>query len=76
MWQIFHIFTKGKTRNETIYLLAAEISNPTQSNPIHPLIAFAVTSVSDGIVIIIIIIIIQPACFGAGCYIEMATSYH
>ena len=20
--------------------------------------------------------IIQPACFGAGCYIEMATSYH
>ena len=19
---------------------------------------------------------IQPACFGAGCYIEMATSYH
>ena len=22
------------------------------------------------------IIIIQPACFGAGCYIEMATSYH
>ena len=21
-------------------------------------------------------IIFQPACFGAGCYIEMATSYH
>ena len=20
--------------------------------------------------------LIQPACFGAGCYIEMATSYH
>ena len=39
-------------------------------------------SIVDAAVQVIIIIdkniclFFQPACFGAGCYIEMATSYH
>ena len=43
-------------------------------------VVFTVSTVSTVLTILAVLIapvvFIQPACFGAGCYIEMATSYH
>ena len=39
----------------------------------HPKVVVAVLVM---MMVALVVLVIQPACFGAGCYIEMATSYH